>query len=131
MGMFTGYKKTASVRSQKRSDLRVSLAFFCARLSALNAKTELKLDSSRIVSTHDGSFPALVENDQVWLVVANRISITDSGVWVVAMYNRAVYTYEISSASSLTIHTNEQGTVYIRYGSGDNNAVYGGAIRLC
>lgn len=102
-----------------------------ADLSSLNAKTELKLDSSRIVSTHDGSFPALVENDQVWLVVANRISITDSGVWVVAMYNRAVYTYEISSASSLTIHTNEQGTVYIRYGSGDINAVYGGAIRLC
>ena len=54
-------------------------------ISALNAKTELKLDSSRIVSTHDGNFPALVENDQVWLVVANRISITDSGVWVVAM----------------------------------------------
>ncbi len=102
-----------------------------SELSAVNAKTELKLDSSRIVSTHDGNFPALVENDQVWLVVANRISITDSGVWVVAMYNRAVYTYEISSASSLTIHTNEQGTVYIRYGSGDNNAVYGGAIRLC
>lgn len=131
MGMFTGYKKAASALSQKRSGLRVSFAFFCAELSSLNAKTELKLDSSRIVSTHDGSFPALVENDQVWLVVANRISITDSGVWVVAMYNRAVYTYEISSASSLTIHTNEQGTVYIRYGSGDNNAVYGGAIRLC
>ena len=111
--------------------LRVTIHFFLPFFSSLNAKTELKLDSSRIVSTHDGSFPALVENDQVWLVVANRISITDSGVWVVAMYNRAVYTYEISSASSLTIHTNEQGTVYIRYGSGDNNAVYGGAIRLC
>ena len=37
MGMFTGYKKTASVRSQKRSGLRVSFAFFCVRLSALNA----------------------------------------------------------------------------------------------
>ena len=39
MGMFTGYKKTASVMFAKRSGLRVSFAFFCAELSALNAKS--------------------------------------------------------------------------------------------
>ena len=131
MGMFTGYKKTASVLSQKRYGLRVSFAFFGAELSSLNAKTELKLDSSRIVSTHDGNFPALVKNDQVWLIIANRISVVDSGAWIVNMYNSAMYVYEISKSPSMTIATNEQGTVYIKYGSGDNNAVYGGAIRLC
>lgn len=42
MGMFTGYKKTASVRSQKRSGLRVTFVFFCVPLSALNARLNIK-----------------------------------------------------------------------------------------
>lgn len=51
MGMFTGYKKTASVMSQKRSGLRVSFAFFCARLSALNAnKSSIKVDTLEIIT---------------------------------------------------------------------------------
>ena len=97
----------------------------------VNAKTDLKLDSSRIVSTNDGNFPALVQKNQVWIIAVNRISIADSGMWIVTNYDGKLYVYEISKASSLTIAVNEQGTVYIRHGSGDNNYVYGGAIRLC
>lgn len=52
MGMFTGYKKTASVRSQKRSGLRVTFAFFCARLSALNASKVIFDDGYSYVKTY-------------------------------------------------------------------------------
>lgn len=73
----------------------------------------------------------MVRNNQVWLIAVNRISVIDSGIWIVTMYDSKMYVYEISKSASMTIETNELGTVYVKYNSGVNNYVYGGAIRLC
>ena len=88
-----------------------------------------KLDSSYLVKTNNGSFPALVTTNTVWLVAVQRVSVNTSCVLLIHNYNSNILVKEIVKDSGMAYLTNNQGTVSITYG-GSGESVRGGAYRL-
>jgi len=89
-----------------------------------------KMDSSRIVSTSNGTFPGLVANESVvYLIACMQISVQASIVLLIHKYKKNVFVKEIVKDSNFSYVTNELGTVSITY-SGSSMGVSGGAIKL-
>lgn len=77
----------------------------------------------------NGLFGGLVQPGQMWLIFAQRVSVTASVGILVHNYNGTLYMKEIWKDSSIGIDTNNQGTVSIKH-NGSNDNIYACAIRL-
>lgn len=88
-----------------------------------------KLNASNFVTVNNGTFAGLVKQNEVWLIIVQRISTTQTCVLVVSNYNGTINVKEIVKDSGFAYLANDQGTVNIKY-SDSNQGVYGGAYKL-
>ena len=96
---------------------------------AINGKLNTKLDTSSYVKSSNGSLPGLVKNNEVWLIIFNRISTLDTCVCVASRYADAVSVYTVSKSATMSISCNNQGTITVEY-NGSTGGVYGGAFKF-
>lgn len=85
--------------------------------------------NKKIISQWHGDFPALVKNNEMWLVVAQRATTTETLVAVVHMVADKIYCNAFTHTPNMTIDVNNQGTVTVKY-DGNANNVYTGCILL-
>ena len=95
----------------------------------LNGKLDNKIDSNRFVMSSTGSISGFVKNNEVWIVIFNRISTSDSCVCVVSRYIDVVSVYPVSKSATMNIEYNDQGTITIKY-NGSASGVFGGAFKI-
>ena len=95
----------------------------------LTRKFANKIDSNNFVISSIGSISALVKNNEVWLVIFNRISTPDSCVCIVSRYADVVSVYTVSKSATMNIEYNNQGTITVKY-NGSVSGVYGGAFKF-
>ncbi len=107
----------------------VASRFFLLYVPFVNGKLNIKLDASILYNSDNGTFPALVKNNEVWLIIFNRISTSDSCVCVVSRYADTVSFYIVSKSETMSVECNNQGTVAVKY-NGSTYAVYGGAFKI-
>lgn len=88
-----------------------------------------KLNASNLVTVDNGTFAGLVKSNEVWLIIVQRISTSDTCVLVASNYQGTINVKEIVKDSGFTYLTNNQGTINIKY-SDSNQGVYGGAYKL-
>lgn len=98
-------------------------------ITELNGKLNTKLDTSSYVKSSNGSLPGLVKNNEVWLIIFNRISTLDTCVCVASRYADAVSVYTVSKSATMSISCNNQGTITVEY-NGSTGGVYGGAFKF-
>lgn len=111
--------------------------------SLTNVKTDLASKAKKYYSCSDGMFTidrvyneGLINSartsdleETMWLILAQRISISDSCVLVGNFYSSAWHLTEIQKNSTMTVETNQYGTIAVRYvDSGDGVLLT--AIRL-
>lgn len=96
--------------------------------SRLNRKLNTKLDTSSYVKSSNGSLSGLVKNNEVWLIIFNRISTLDTCVCVASRYADVVNVYTVSKSPTMNIEYNNQGTITIKY-NGSTYGVFGGAFK--
>ena len=87
------------------------------------------MDASSYVKSSNGNFSELVGNNEVWLIIFNRISTADTCVCVASRYADVVSLYTVSKSATMSVDYNNQGTVTVRY-NGSTYAVYGGAFKM-
>ena len=80
------------------------------------------MSDTRIIS-------GFVKNNEVWLVIFNRISTPDSYVCVVSRYADVVSVYTVSKSTTINIEYNNQGTITVKY-NGSTSCIYGGAFKI-
>ena len=80
-------------------------------------------------STAWGSFAGLVTNNSTWLFVAQRLSTNNTYVCVLNRYNNNYSIKDIVKDSSMSIVTNDQGTVTFNYG-GSPTGVHVMALKI-
>ena len=76
-----------------------------------------------------GSISSFVKNNEVWLVIFNRISTYDSCVCVVSRFADVVSVYPVSKSETMDIEANNQGTITVKY-NGSTDGMYGGAFKM-
>lgn len=76
-----------------------------------------------------GSISGLVKNNEVWLVIFNRISVPDSCVCIASRYADVVSIYTVSKSTTMNIEYNNSGTIIVKY-NGSTSGVYGGAFKF-
>ena len=97
-------------------------------LFILTGKLNTKLDTSSYVKSSNGSLSGLVKNNEVWLIIFNRISTLDTCVCVASRYADVVNVYTVSKSPTMNIEYNNQGTITIKY-NGSTDGVFGGAFK--
>lgn len=100
-----------------------------AAINDVNGKLANKIDSNRFIMSDTGSISGLVKNNEVWLVIFNRISTPDSCVCIVSRYADLVSVYSVSKSTTMNIEYNNQGTITVKY-NGSTDGVYGGAFKI-
>lgn len=90
------------------------------------AVTEL---NGNFVSSYNGKYPALVKNNEMWLVIGQRATTSETLVAVVHMIANKIYCNAFTHTPNMTIDVNDQGTVSIEYTYNANN-VYSCCLRL-
>ena len=98
-------------------------------ITELNGKLDNKIDSNRFVMSSNGSISGFVKNNEVWIVIFNRISTPDSCVCVVSRYADVVSVYPVSKSATMNIEYNDQGTITVKY-NGSASGVFGGAFKF-
>lgn len=94
-----------------------------------NLQSEINKINSSFVSSTQGSLAGLVNNGQMWLITAQRITLPDSAMFIAHGWNDKVYIQPIYKDSSMDYYVNNQGTITVTYG-GDAGNVLISAIRL-
>lgn len=97
-------------------------------ISDVNRKLDNKIDSDRFIMSDTGSINDFVKNNEVWLVIFNRISTPDSCACIVSRYADVVNVYTVSKSPTMNIEYNNQGTITIKY-NGSTYGVFGGAFK--
>lgn len=100
-----------------------------AEFTELNGKLANKIDSNRFVMSNTGSISGFVKNNEVWIVIFNRISTPDSCVCIVSRFADVVSVYPVSKSATMNIESNNQGTITVKY-NGSTSGVYGGAFQF-
>jgi hypothetical protein len=95
----------------------------------VNGKLDTKLDTSSYVKSSNGSLSGLVKNNEVWLIIFNRISTSDTCVCVASRYDDVVSVYTVSKSATMSINYNNQGTITVEH-NGSTGGVYGGAFKF-
>lgn len=95
----------------------------------LNGKLDTKLDTSSYVKSSNGSLLGLVKNNEVWLIIFNRISTLDTCVCVASRYADVVSVFTVSKSATMSINYNNQGTITVAY-NGSTDGVFGGAFKF-
>ena len=98
-------------------------------VSELNGKLDTKLDTSSYVKSTNGSLLGLVKNNEVWLIIFNRISTLDTCVCVASRYADVVSVFTVSKSATMSINYNNQGTITVAY-NGSTDGVFGGAFKF-
>jgi hypothetical protein len=98
-------------------------------LSDVNGKLDTKLDTSSYVKSSNGSLLGLVKNNEVWLIIFNRISTLDTCVCVASRYADVVSVFTVSKSATMSINYNNQGTITVAY-NGSTDGVFGGAFKF-
>ena len=96
---------------------------------AINGKLDTKLDTSSYVKSSNGSLLGLVKNNEVWLIIFNRISTLDTCVCVASRYADVVSVFTVSKSATMSINYNNQGTITVAY-NGSTDGVFGGAFKF-
>lgn len=94
-----------------------------------NGKLNTKLDTSSYVKSSNGSLLGLVKNNEVWLIIFNRISTLDTCVCVASRYADVVSVFTVSKSATMSINYNNQGTITVAY-NGSTDGVFGGAFKF-
>ena len=97
--------------------------------NSTNVAAALDKLNSNFVSSTQGSLAGLVQNGQMWLIAAQRITQTDSAMIIAHSWNNEVYTKPIYKDPTMDYSVNNQGTITVTYG-GDSGNVLISAIRL-
>lgn len=79
-------------------------------------------------TANETSFRGLMKNNEIWLITSNKNGTSDSGMWIMSMYNNTVYKTEIIN-NNFKAYANEFGSVEILY-DGNRKGVYSTALRL-
>ena len=79
-------------------------------------------------TANETSFKSLMKNNEIWLITSNKNGTSDSGMWIMSMYNNTVYKTEIIN-NNFKAYANEFGSVEILY-DGNQKGVYSTALRL-
>lgn len=79
-------------------------------------------------TANETSFISLMKNNEIWLITSNKNGTSDSGMWIMSMYNNTVYKTEIIN-NNFSTYANEFGSVEILY-DGNKKGVYSTALRL-
>ena len=95
----------------------------------VNGKLNTKLDTSSYVKSSNGSLLGLVKNNEVWLIIFNRISTLDTCVCVASRYADVVSVFTVSKSATMSINYNNQGTITVAY-NGSTDGVFGGAFKF-
>lgn len=98
-------------------------------ISDVNGKLDTKLDTSSYVKSSNGSLLGLVKNNEVWLIIFNRISTLDTCVCVASRYADVVSVFTVSKSATMSINYNNQGTITVAY-NGSTDGVFGGAFKF-
>jgi hypothetical protein len=98
-------------------------------VSEVNGKLNTKLDTSSYVKSSNGSLLGLVKNNEVWLIIFNRISTLDTCVCVASRYADVVSVFTVSKSATMSINYNNQGTITVAY-NGSTDGVFGGAFKF-
>ena len=98
-------------------------------ISDVNGKLNTKLDTSSYVKSSNGSLLGLVKNNEVWLIIFNRISTLDTCVCVASRYADVVSVFTVSKSATMSINYNNQGTIIVAY-NGSTDGVFGGAFKF-
>lgn len=98
-------------------------------ISDVNGKLDTKLDTSSYVKSSNGSLFGLVKNNEVWLIIFNRISTLDTCVCVASRYADVVSVFTVSKSATMSINYNNQGTITVAY-NGSTDGVFGGAFKF-
>lgn len=98
-------------------------------ISDVNGKLDTKLDTSSYVKSSNGSLLGLVKNNEVWLIIFNRISTLDTCVCVASRYADVVSVFTVSQSATMSINYNNQGTITVAY-NGSTDGVFGGAFKF-
>lgn len=98
-------------------------------ITELNGKLDTKLDTSSYVKSSNGSLLGLVKNNEVWLIIFNRISTLDTCVCVASRYADVVSVFTVSKSATMSINYNNQGTITVAY-NGSTDGVFGGAFKF-
>lgn len=98
-------------------------------ITELNGKLNTKLDTSSYVKSSNGSLLGLVKNNEVWLIIFNRISTLDTCVCVASRYADVVSVFTVSKSATMSINYNNQGTITVAY-NGSTDGVFGGAFKF-
>lgn len=88
-----------------------------------------KLDKSNYVTVNNGLFAGLVKEGEVWLLIVQRISTTDTCILVASNHQGTINVKEVLKDTPFSYLTNSQGTVNIKWGNSDIG-IYGGAYKL-
>lgn len=105
----------------------ISQIFFMT--TSVNGKLDTKLDTSSYVKSSNGSLLGLVKNNEVWLIIFNRISTLDTCVCVASRYADVVSVFTVSKSATMSINYNNQGTITVAY-NGSTDGVFGGAFKF-
>lgn len=97
--------------------------------SLLSSKLNTSTFESIYKTTSWGSFAGLVQNNQTWLFVAQRKTVTDTYICVMNRYNDTFHRKDIIKDSSMSVATNSQGTVTFAYG-GSSTGVHVMALKI-
>lgn len=95
----------------------------------VTGKLDTKLDTSSYVKSSNGSLFGLVKNNEVWLIIFNRISTLDTCVCVASRYADVVSVFTVSKSATMSINYNNQGTITVAY-NGSTDGVFGGAFKF-
>lgn len=95
----------------------------------VTGKLDTKLDTSSYVKSSNGSLLGLVKNNEVWLIIFNRISTLDTCVCVASRYADVVSVFTVSKSATMSINYNNQGTITVAY-NGSTDGVFGGAFKF-
>lgn len=88
------------------------------------------LGALKVTWTSDGAFPGLVSNSgDCYLIVGQRLSISNGIVLIVNNYNGTLYFAEVFKSSNMSYMSNNSGTVQLQY-NGTGTGVLGAAFRL-
>ena len=82
-----------------------------------------------VKSQLNSQFSKLVQDHQMWIIFAQRATLSDGGCWLVHRWGGDVKILEIQKSSSYSIAANSIGTVEVSY-SGSSANVIACAIRL-
>lgn len=130
---YDGGTTTVKEKIDEKADKATTLSGY--GITDAYTKTEINntlanyLTNAIYKSTAWGSFAGLVTNNSTWLFVAQRLSTNNTYVCVLNRYNNNYSIKDIVKDSSMSIVTNDQGTVTFNYG-GSPTGVHVMALKI-